>query len=90
MVAAGVGSTLLPVLAVQPPVPPSPGIRLLPFRGKPPSREIAMVWRRSSAMSGFLAQLAQTFRSLPAALLDPFADAREVPKTSARQRRTRT
>jgi len=69
MVAAGVGITLLPVLAVQPPVPPSPDIVLLPFAGKPPSREIAMVWRRSSAMAGFLQQLAQQLRALPPALL---------------------
>jgi len=70
MVAAGVGSTLLPVLAVQPPVPPSADVRLLAFRGKPPSREIAMVWRRSSAMSGFLAQLAAQFRALDPSLLE--------------------
>ena len=65
MVAAGVGITLLPMLAVQPPVPPSPDIHLLSFRGKPPSREIAMVWRRSSAMGEFLQHLAQQFRALP-------------------------
>ncbi len=65
MVAAGVGITLLPMLAVQPPVPPSPDIHLLSFRGKPPSREIAMVWRRSSAMGEFLQHLAQQFRELP-------------------------
>src|SRR6478672_5018094 len=40
MVAAGVGVTLLPMLAVQPPVPPSPDVHLLPFRGKPPSRAL--------------------------------------------------
>jgi LysR family hydrogen peroxide-inducible transcriptional activator len=71
MVAAGVGATLLPVLAVQPPVPPSPAIRLLPFRGKVPSREIAMVWRRSSAMAEFLGRLAQELRALPRELLQP-------------------
>jgi LysR family hydrogen peroxide-inducible transcriptional activator len=71
MVAAGVGATLLPVLAVQPPVPPSPDLRLLPFRGKAPSREIAMVWRRSSAMGDFLTRLAQEFRALPPELLQP-------------------
>ncbi|MEO6264532.1 MAG: LysR substrate-binding domain-containing protein [Luteimonas sp.] len=69
MVAAGVGITLLPTLAVQPPVPPSPDIQLLRFRDKPPSREIAMVWRRSSAMGDFLQQLAQQFRALPRELL---------------------
>ena len=71
MVAAGVGITLLPVLAVQPPVPPSPDIALLPFRGEAPHRRVAMVWRRSSAMAGFLAQLAGEFRKLPATLLHP-------------------
>ena len=71
MVAAGVGMTLLPVLAVQPPVPASPDIRLLPFRGEAPHREIAMVWRRSSAMGEFLKQLAAELRALPKALLKP-------------------
>ena len=71
MVAAGVGITLLPVLAVQPPVPPSPDIALVPFRRPAPHRRIAMAWRRSSAMHGFLRKLAAEFRRLPRALLDP-------------------
>ena len=71
MVASGVGITLLPVLAVQPPVPVSPDIALLPFNGQPPHRRIAMVWRRSSAMDAFLQQLADVFRQVPAELLQP-------------------
>ena len=71
MVASGVGITLLPMLAVQPPVPVSPDIALLPFRGAAPRRRIAMLWRRSSAMAGFLLQLAAEFRKLPPALLQP-------------------
>ncbi len=71
MVAAGVGITLLPMLAVQPPVPVSSDIRLLSFRGDAPHRQIAMVWRRSSAMGDFLMQLAGEFRKLPASLLVP-------------------
>ncbi|AWV08089.1 DNA-binding transcriptional regulator OxyR [Marilutibacter maris] len=71
MVASGVGITLLPVLAVQPPVPPSPDIRLLRFDSDPPHRRIAMVWRKSSAMGGFLGKLAEEFRQLPPALLQP-------------------
>src|SRR5690606_23010211 len=71
MVASGVGITLLPVLAVQPPVPVSPDIALLPFKNQPPHRRIAMVWRRSSAMDAFLQQLADAFRQVPAALLQP-------------------
>jgi LysR family transcriptional regulator, hydrogen peroxide-inducible genes activator len=81
MVAAGVGVTLLPALAVRPPVPPSPDIRLLDFEGSPPSRRIAMVWRRSSAMAGFLEQLAGMFRELPRELLAASA-AGAVPQAS--------
>jgi LysR family hydrogen peroxide-inducible transcriptional activator len=84
MVAAGVGITLLPVLAVQPPVPASTDIALLPFQGEPPHRRIAMVWRRSSAMAAFLAQLAQQFRALPPTLLKPPAP----PRRAAASRRT--
>jgi LysR family hydrogen peroxide-inducible transcriptional activator len=87
MVAAGVGITLLPMLAVQPPVPPSPDIHLLSFRGKPPSREIAMVWRRSSAMGDFLQQLAQQIRALPRELL---RDAPAVADSTADKRPTST
>ena len=69
MVGAGVGSTLLPALAVQPPVPRSPGIRLVPFKGQPPFRRIALFWRRSSAIDGLLHGLAAEIRKLPAGLL---------------------
>jgi LysR family transcriptional regulator, hydrogen peroxide-inducible genes activator len=71
MVAADGGITLLPILAVQPPVARSPDLHLVPFEAPAPSRRIAMVWRRSSALGGFLAKLAAEFRALPAALLDP-------------------
>lgn len=70
MVVANVGITLLPLLAVQPPVAPSQDLRLLPFQPPAPSRRIAMVWRRSSAMSEFLMKLATVFRELPDDLLD--------------------
>jgi len=70
MVAANVGLTLLPALAVKPPVARSPDIRLVPFADPPPSRRIAMVWRRSSALDGFLRQLAALFRDLPRELFE--------------------
>ena len=71
MVAANVGVTLLPMLAVKPPVAQSPDIRLIGFDGpRPPSRQIAMVWRRSSAMTGFLQALAGLCAGLPPGLLD--------------------
>lgn len=69
MVAAGVGVTLLPDLAVQPPVPPSPDVRLLRFAEPVPRRQIAMFWRRSSAYSEFLPKVAELFRTLPAGLV---------------------
>ncbi|KRG67382.1 transcriptional regulator [Stenotrophomonas chelatiphaga] len=69
MVAADVGITLMPTLSVKPPVPRSDNIRLLDLVGdNPPSRRIAMAWRRSSAMNGFLEQLADQFKHLPASL----------------------
>jgi LysR family hydrogen peroxide-inducible transcriptional activator len=69
MVSAGVGITLLPMLAVQPPVPPSASLRIVPFRDPPPSRRVALVWRRSSARSGFLRDLAVVLREASAAQL---------------------
>ncbi|UXI67639.1 DNA-binding transcriptional regulator OxyR [Tahibacter amnicola] len=65
MVAANVGITLLPLLAVKPPVAQSDAIRLLPFQGEAPSRRIALVWRRSSAKNAFLSAFAAQLRALP-------------------------
>jgi LysR family hydrogen peroxide-inducible transcriptional activator len=85
MVAAGVGLTLLPVLAVKPPVPASENIRLLPFRQPAPIRKLALVWRRSSAMGNFLRKLAQVLRDLPPGLLDTMPN----PAAAAKPRRKR-
>jgi LysR family hydrogen peroxide-inducible transcriptional activator len=71
MVAAEVGVTLMPTLAIKPPVPQVKGLRLIPFADPAPARRIAMVWRRSSAMAPFLQKLADVFASLPEGLLDP-------------------
>jgi LysR family hydrogen peroxide-inducible transcriptional activator len=79
MVAANVGITLLPTLAVKPPVARSENIHLLGFTDSHPSRRIAMAWRKSSAMGEFLQQLAQVFRELPPALLDPSMEATPLP-----------
>jgi LysR family hydrogen peroxide-inducible transcriptional activator len=72
MVAAGVGITLLPVLASKPPVVQTPNVQLIPFQGKhPPSRRIAMLWRKSTAAHSVLRGLVEIFRHLPANLLTP-------------------
>jgi LysR family hydrogen peroxide-inducible transcriptional activator len=69
MVAAGVGVTLLPELAVQPPVPPSADVRLLRFEEPVPRREIALLWRRSSVGADLMPTLASVLRDLPAGLV---------------------
>ncbi|MDQ3159691.1 MAG: LysR substrate-binding domain-containing protein [Pseudomonadota bacterium] len=58
MVAAGVGVTLLPSLSVQAPVVQPANIRLVEFTAPVPSRQIALAWRRSSALHGFLVSYA--------------------------------
>jgi LysR family hydrogen peroxide-inducible transcriptional activator len=78
MVAADVGVTLLPVLAVKPPVANAENMSLVEFRGRAPSRRIAMVWRKSSALAPFLKRLAQVFRELPRELLDAHSAASAV------------
>lgn len=69
MVAANVGMTLLPALTVHPPSPMSPGIKLVPFVDPAPHRRIAMVWRRTSALTAFLHQLLPLMKSVPKAYL---------------------
>lgn len=87
MVAADVGITLLPTLAVKPPVARAPNLHLVEFRGHPPSRRIAMLWRKSSAMGGFLKRLAGVFKELPHDLLDAHSAA-TAPAKPRRQGRT--
>ncbi len=73
MVASGAGVTLLPRLAVSPPVTPSPDIDLIELRAPRPSRRIAMYWRETSPFADFLPQLADAFRALPDGLVKPIA-----------------
>ena len=80
MVAANVGITLLPTLAVTPPVTRSPNIHLLGFSDSHPSRRIAMLWRKSSAMGAFLLELSKVFSALPAGLFSPASDHAPVPR----------
>ena len=79
MVAANVGVTLLPTLAVKPPVARPDNIRLVDFRAPAPSRRIAMVWRRSTAMGEFLRGLAGMLRGRPPDLLEPPAPDTTLP-----------
>ncbi len=71
MVAANTGITLLPTLAIKPPVSPTENLVIRPFKGQAPRRTIAMVWRKSSALNDFLEELAAIFSALDAELLQP-------------------
>jgi len=70
MVAADVGITLMPLLAVKPPIAKTENLAIRPFTGKAPSRTIALVWRSSSALGPFLRELSQVFREMPDSLLE--------------------
>jgi len=69
MVAANAGTTLLPALSVHPPAPLTENVVLVPFAAPQPHRRIAMVWRRSSALTAFLYRLAPIFKAVPKSLL---------------------
>ncbi|AKS42119.1 LysR substrate-binding domain-containing protein [Wenzhouxiangella marina] len=71
MVAANTGITLMPTLAVKPPVAPTENLLIRPFTRPGPKRTIAMVWRKSSALSEFLCELSELFASIDPALLEP-------------------
>lgn len=58
MVAAGGGATLLPALAVQPPVSGSDAVVTRPVVQPVPSRDVALVWRAGSARADLLEKLA--------------------------------
>jgi len=69
MVAANTGVTLMPVLAVKPPIPPTGNITLRPFDAPAPSRTIALVWRSSSPLGNFLRKLSDSLMVKPTTLL---------------------
>ncbi len=71
MVAANAGVTLMPVLSVKPPIASTENIALRPFNAPAPSRTIALVWRSSSPLGGFLRKLAESLKVKPVSLLEP-------------------
>ncbi|MEN1729578.1 MAG: LysR substrate-binding domain-containing protein [Pseudomonadota bacterium] len=71
MVAANAGITLMPTLAVKPPVAPTDNLTTRPFDGEGPRRTIAMAWRKTSALGDFLTEVAELFSAIDPALLKP-------------------
>lgn len=59
MVAAGVGTTLMPELAV---ASRSGPVRYIPFRGKPPHRNIGLCWRATSSRAALLGELSDVLQ----------------------------
>lgn len=70
MVAADVGVTLMPVLAVKPPIAHTKNIALRPFEEPAPRRTIGLFWRRTSPLDPLMRELADCLRDLPQGLLE--------------------
>ncbi len=70
MVAANVGVTLLPQLAVLPPVPTNEHLVLRSFFDPPPKRRIALIWRKSDAREQLMRDVAVVLHNVASALLD--------------------
>ncbi|MDO5628378.1 MAG: LysR substrate-binding domain-containing protein [Mobilicoccus sp.] len=64
MVAAGAGVTLLPQLAVTPPVPAYDGIVLRPFADPAPYRDLSLVWRRAGVHGDLMGEVADALRTV--------------------------
>ncbi|SJZ79191.1 LysR family transcriptional regulator, hydrogen peroxide-inducible genes activator [Enhydrobacter aerosaccus] len=71
MVAAGLGITLLPQMAIDAGILRGTKLETRPLAGKPSSRRIGLAWRRRSARK-------ETFRTLAAALKDELAKGRRA------------
>jgi LysR family transcriptional regulator, hydrogen peroxide-inducible genes activator len=63
MVAAGHGVTLLPELAIDPPIGGTRGLEVRPFEKPKPSRTIGAVWRKSTTRRPAIAAIAATIRA---------------------------
>ncbi len=77
MVAANAGITLMPTLAVKPPIAQTDNVIIRTFSPPAPKRVIAMCWRKSSANESFMDNFADLFSTLDAGLLIP-ENSREI------------
>lgn len=71
MVASGNGMTLLPRLAVTPPVMSPAGLVLRELEAPAPHRDLGLFWRRASTFGPLLPEIAACLRDLPAGLVTP-------------------
>ena len=73
MVAAGVGITLLPELAVAPPVIDNPRVSLRRFSDPAPHRDLALFWRKTSGYRELMPRIAQVLRDSAGELAHPLS-----------------
>jgi len=78
MVLAGLGLTLMPALAVRGMGSDGDRLHFLRFEDASPSRHIALVWRRTSALAALMHDLAAVLRGLSPERLDPAVAAEVV------------
>jgi len=71
MVAANTGVTLMPTLAVKPPIAQTHNVAIRTFSKPVPKRVIAMCWRKSNANEAFMHELAEIFSDIDPQLLTP-------------------
>ena len=64
LVAANMGITLMPELAVPEQTDNTSGVCYIPFAGEVPSRTLGLCWRSSSTRSGLLADIARSLRQV--------------------------
>ena len=89
LVAAGIGVTLLPALAVAA-LATLPTVAVRPFRAPAPSRRIGLVWRRGASPAPALPHLAAFIRTHAPAAVRPVMDGAavvEVPRRPGRRPR---
>lgn len=86
MVAAGIGVTLIPEMAVAVETRSAP-VSIARFRNPQPSRTIGMIWRRKSPLARQLLQIAEVVREAADEMRGPARPVRKRDKGADRERR---
>ena len=60
LVSAGLGVTLMPALAVPPPIEPPSNVRYIPFSDRTLSRKVGLCWRKSSTRGELLNEFSRS------------------------------
>lgn len=71
MVVSGAGYTLMPKLAVTPPVTPNQGLALKEFKDPAPHRDVSLAWRAGSVYRELFPQIAEVIRDSVKEIVKP-------------------